>query len=65
MSRRCRTGVVIRGAFGEESLVWAEDATLRRFFAEANPPARKTFGFTLILREGAAFKTAFGVLGGI
>ena len=56
---------MIGGAFGEESLVWAEDATLRRFFAEANPLARKTFGFTLILREGAAFKTAFGVLGGI
>ena len=35
----------------------------RRFFTEANPPARKTFGFTLILREGTAPTTAFGVLG--
>ena len=37
----------------------------RRFFTEANRPARKTFGFTLILREGTAPTTAFGVLGGI
>ena len=37
----------------------------RRSFANANSPARKTFAFTLILREGVAPTTAFGVLGGI
>ena len=37
----------------------------RRSFTDANPTTRKTFGFTLILCEGAAPTTAFGVLGGI
>ena len=55
----------VRGAFGEENLVWEKERTSRRFFTEANPPARKTFGFILILREGTAPTTAFGVLGGI
>jgi hypothetical protein len=41
------------------------DTTQRRAFADANSPARKTFAFTLILREGVAPTTAFGVLGGI
>jgi hypothetical protein len=35
------------------------------FSSEANLPARKAFGFTLILREGVAPNTAFEVLGGI
>jgi hypothetical protein len=37
----------------------------RRSFADANSPAHKTIAFTLILREGVAPNTAFGVLGGI
>ena len=41
------------------------DIAARCFFTEANPRARKAFQFTLILREGAAPKTAFAVLGGI
>ena len=43
----------------------ATDTYLRRSFTDANPPARKTFGFTLILREGTAPKTAFGIVGSI
>jgi len=38
---------------------------VRRSFADANSPAHKTFAFTLILHEGVAPNTAFGVLGGI
>ena len=52
-------------AFGEEAAVWAGERTARRFSSEANLPARKAFGFTLILREGVAPKAAFGVLGGL
>ena len=55
----------VRGAFGEESLVCHHERTSRRFFTEANPLAGKAIRFTLILREGAAPKTAFRALGGI
>jgi hypothetical protein len=55
----------VRGAFGEENLVWEKERTSRRSFADANSPAHKTFAFTLILREGVAPNTAFGVLGSI
>jgi hypothetical protein len=41
------------------------DNLKRRFSPEANSPADKALGFTLILREGADPKTAFGVLSGI
>jgi hypothetical protein len=55
----------VRGAFGEESLVCQNDRTSRRSFTDANPPASKSFGFTLILREGTAPKTAFRIVGSI
>jgi hypothetical protein len=58
-------GLQISGAFGEETPVWETAGTSRRSFSNANPPAGKALGFTLTLREGAAHKTAFGVLGGI
>jgi hypothetical protein len=57
------TSLRVRGAFGEENLVWEKERTSRRFSTEANPTSNKTFGFALILREGAAPKAAFGVLG--
>jgi DNA repair exonuclease SbcCD ATPase subunit len=55
----------VRGAFGEENLVWVKERASRRSFTEANPSASKTFGFTLILREGTAPKTGFGIVGSI
>jgi hypothetical protein len=58
-------GLQVSGAFGEETPVWEDVRTSRRSFSNANPSAGKALGFTLILREGAAHKTAFGVLGGI
>jgi hypothetical protein len=54
----------VRGAFGEENLVWEKERTSRRFFTEANPPARKTFGFTLILHEGKSPEATFQILCG-
>jgi hypothetical protein len=55
----------ISGAFGEETSIWEDVGTFCRSFSEAYLPAHKALGFTLIPGEGAASKTAFGVLGGI
>ena len=57
----------VRGAFGEENPVWEKERTSRRSFTEANPPSdsNKTFGFTVILREGVVPDTSLRVLNGI
>jgi hypothetical protein len=53
----------VRGAFGEENLVWEKERTLRRFFPDANPTSNKTFGFTLNLYESAPPCLTFRILG--
>jgi site-specific DNA recombinase len=55
----------VRGAFGEENLVWEKERTSRRFSSEANPSSKnnKTFGFTVILCESSPPDLAFRILG--
>jgi hypothetical protein len=52
----------VRGAFGEENLVWEKERTLRRLFPDANPTSNKTFGFTVILRESVPPHLTFRIL---
>ncbi len=59
------TSLRVRGAFGEENLVWEKERTSRRFSSEANPSSKnnKTFGFTVILCESSPPDLAFRILG--
>jgi hypothetical protein len=52
------------GAFGEETPAWEIEGTSRRFSPRADLPSSKTFGFDLVLREGAPLETSFRKLGG-
>ena len=56
-------GLKVSGAFGEETPVWENVRTSRRSSTEANPPARKTFGFVLSLREAGLPETSLRILG--